>query len=66
MISAKRLGDAEQLLLPAIATLESTQGSAFQRTQEAYADAANLYALRGDTQRAADWRARLKPADASP
>jgi eukaryotic-like serine/threonine-protein kinase len=62
MISAQQLGDAEQLLLPAIEVLESTQGPAFQRTQDAYADAVNLYTLRGDTRRAAEWRARQKPA----
>ena len=49
------------LLLPAVAMLERTSGSGYDRTQDGYRTLADLYERRGDAARAAQWRRKLKP-----
>jgi eukaryotic-like serine/threonine-protein kinase len=59
MIKAKRYPAAEQLLLPAVALLERTQGPEFQRTQEAYGDLVELYARTNRAAEAQEWKGKL-------
>jgi eukaryotic-like serine/threonine-protein kinase len=61
MVSLHRYKDAEQVLLPAAAGLETARGASFHRTQAAYQALSDLYA---GMQRPADvlvWQSKLLP-----
>ena len=61
LLGIGNLDQAESLLLPAVAMLERTSGSGYDRTQDGYRTLGDLYERRGDAARAAQWRRKLKP-----